>query len=122
MPIDSVLSFWVVAALLILVPGPDWAFTMRAGLRGEGLPAAAGIVLGYLTLTLLVATGLGLLVATTPGALTLLTLVGGVYLIWLGTRILRHPPTRLSGPPEPTPDPTGGGSGRDGPGVTLLQG
>ncbi|UYM07098.1 LysE family translocator [Solicola gregarius] len=93
MAVSSVLSFWLLAALLIVVPGPDWAFAIGAGLRRRVLPAATGIVLGYLIMTVVVAAGLGLLIASTSAALTLLTVAGGAYLIWLGTSTLRHPAT-----------------------------
>lgn len=91
MRIGSLLAFWAVAALLIAVPGPDWAFAISAGLRRHVVPAAGGIVLGYAAMTLVVAAGLGLLLASTPVALTALTVVGGLYLIWLGTTIVRRP-------------------------------
>jgi threonine/homoserine/homoserine lactone efflux protein len=91
MPIESILAFWGVAALLIVVPGVDWAFAISAGLRRQVLPAAAGIVLGYLAMTSVVAAGLGALIASAPGALTALTIVGSLYLIWLGIGTVRKP-------------------------------
>lgn len=93
MPVTSVLGFWAVAALLIVVPGPDWAFAISAGLRRHVRPAVGGIVLGYALMTVAVAVGLGLLIGSTPLALTALTLAGGLYLIWLGTKTVRHPAT-----------------------------
>lgn len=91
MAVSSVLSFWLVAAMLIVVPGPDWAFAVSAGLRRQVVPAASGIVLGYLAMTAVVAAGVGYLIAASPLALTVLTLVGGAYLVWLGIGIARHP-------------------------------
>ncbi|HEY4457517.1 MAG TPA: hypothetical protein VGN81_24605 [Pseudonocardiaceae bacterium] len=76
MPPGSILAFWGVAALLIIVPGVDWAFAINAGLRRQVLPAAAGIVLGYLLMTAVVAAGLGALITSTPIALTVLTVIG----------------------------------------------
>jgi threonine/homoserine/homoserine lactone efflux protein len=93
MPIGSILAFWGVAALLIVVPGVDWAFTISAGLRRQVLPAAAGIVLGYLVMTAVVAAGLGALIASTPVALTALTVTGALYLAWLGIGTIRRPGT-----------------------------
>ncbi|HEY4020344.1 MAG TPA: LysE family translocator, partial [Pseudonocardiaceae bacterium] len=93
MPIGSILAFWGVAALLIVVPGLDWAFAISAGLRRQVLPAAAGIVLGYLIMTGVVAAGLGALVAATPDALTALTVAGALYLVWLGIGTIRKPGT-----------------------------
>ena len=91
MALSSVLSFWVVAALLIAVPGPDWAFAISAGLRRQVVAAAAGIMAGYIAMTVVVAAGLGLLIASTSAALAALTLAGGGYLIWLGIGIMRDP-------------------------------
>jgi threonine/homoserine/homoserine lactone efflux protein len=85
MALDSVLAFWGVCALLIVVPGADWAFVIGAGLRGSPVvPAVAGLVLGYTGLTVVVAVGVGALVARTPAALAALTVAGGAYLIWRG--------------------------------------
>ncbi|SHF68469.1 LysE family translocator [Streptoalloteichus hindustanus] len=101
MPVSSVLAFWGVAALLIAVPGPDWAFAVSAGLRGHVVPAAGGIVLGYTAVTAVVAAGVGVLIASTPVALTALTLAGGLYLVWLGFAVLRSPAEPLGASPAP---------------------
>lgn len=93
MPIGSIVAFWGVAALLIVVPGLDWAFAISAGLRRQVLPATAGILLGYLLMTGVVAGGLGALVAATPVALTVLTMAGAGYLGWLGIGTMRKPGT-----------------------------
>ena len=103
MALDSVLAFWGVCLLLIVVPGADWAFVIGAGLRGPSVvPAVAGLVLGYTGLTIVVAAGIGALVARTPAALTALTVIGGAYLIWHGATSLAHrpPPVVLAGPDD----------------------
>jgi threonine/homoserine/homoserine lactone efflux protein len=92
MAASSIFAFWAVAVLLILVPGADWAFTISAGLRGHSvLPAVSGLMLGYAAMTVVVAAGLGTLVARTPDMLTALTIAGGIYLMWLGARTLVRP-------------------------------
>jgi threonine/homoserine/homoserine lactone efflux protein len=92
MPTESVLAFWGVALLLIVVPGADWAFTISAGLSGRSVvPAVGGIVLGYAGMTAVVAAGVGTVVAASPVALTVLTVVGGGYLVWHGARTLATP-------------------------------
>ncbi len=97
MALDSVLAFWGVCALLIAVPGADWAFVVGAGLRGQSVvPAVAGLVLGYAGLTVVVALGVGALVARSPGALTVLTVVGGSYLIWRGVMSLARRPETIA--------------------------
>jgi threonine/homoserine/homoserine lactone efflux protein len=94
MAIDSVFAFWVVALLLIVVPGADWAFTIGAGLRGHSVvPAVGGLVAGYAAVTAVVAAGVGALVAGSPAILTALTVVGGVYLIWHGATTFARPAT-----------------------------
>jgi len=87
MAASSVVAFWVVASLLIIVPGADWAFVLGAGLRGGTvIPAVSGIVLGYAGVTVVVAAGVGTLVARSPAFLTGLTVAGGLYLVWHGAR------------------------------------
>lgn len=92
MPIASVLAFWLVAVLLIVVPGADWAFTISSAVRGNAvLPAVGGLVVGYAVMTGIVAGGVGALVAGAPAALSLLTFAGGGYLIWHGVTTVAHP-------------------------------
>jgi threonine/homoserine/homoserine lactone efflux protein len=87
MAASSVVAFWAVASLLIIVPGADWAFVLSSGLRGGTvIPAVSGIVLGYAGVTAVVAAGVGTLVARSPAFLTGLTVVGGLYLMWHGAR------------------------------------
>ncbi len=92
MAAGSVITFWVVALLLIIVPGADWAFTISAGLRGHSaVPAVSGIVLGYAGITAVVAAGVGVLVTRTPAILSALTVAGGCYLIWHGAKTFARP-------------------------------
>jgi threonine/homoserine/homoserine lactone efflux protein len=63
-PVSSVLAFWAVAAVLIVVPGPDWAFAIGAGLRRQVVPAAGDLVAGYVAMTAVAAAGVGALTAT----------------------------------------------------------
>jgi len=92
MAASSVATFWVVALLLIIVPGADWAFTISAGLRGHSILAAvSGLLLGYAAMTIAVAAGVGALVARSPAFLTGLTIVGGLYLMWHGARTFARP-------------------------------
>ena len=86
------LAYWGLTLLLIVIPGPDWAFVLGAatGRRAVG-PAVAGLAIGYLLLTAVVAGGVGVAVGRSPVILTALTLVGAGYLIWLGAGLLRRP-------------------------------
>lgn len=92
MPVGTVLAFWGVVVLLVIVPGPDWAFVLATGLRERVvLPAVIGLMTGYLIVTAVIAGGVGVLVAETPIVLTVLTVVGAGYLIWLGASLLVRP-------------------------------
>ena len=92
MAAGSVVAFWAVALLLIMVPGADWAFVLGASLRGRSvLPAVAGLVLGYTGITIVVAAGVGAVVGRSPALLAGLTVVGGCYLIWHGATTFARP-------------------------------
>lgn len=94
-------AWWLVSISLVLTPGPDWAYTISAGLRDRAIvPAISGTLLGYATITALVAAGVGSLVTTVPAVLTGLTLVGAGYLLWLGAGILVRPPVAAMGTVE----------------------
>jgi threonine/homoserine/homoserine lactone efflux protein len=124
MAVSSVAAFWAVAALLVAVPGPDWAFVLSSGVRSRTVvPAVSGIVLGYAAVTIVVAAGVGALVARSPAALSVLTIVGGLYLIWTGARtIIRESAGRSSDSQQRREDPLGGVSARVSPREALTRG
>lgn len=88
-------QFWAIAALLACTPGADWAYAIAAGVRARSVvPALSGIVVGYVGLVGVVAVGLGVLVIRFPVLLTVLTVAGSAYLLYLGISTL------VSAPPE----------------------
>ena len=92
MAISSIAAFWAVAALLIAVPGADWAYVIGTVLSGRPvIVAVSGIVVGYAGITIVVAAGVGALVARTAASLAALTIAGGLYLLWLGVRTFHRP-------------------------------
>ncbi|EPH42593.1 LysE family transporter [Streptomyces aurantiacus] len=94
MAVSSITAFWAVSVLLILVPGADWAYAISAGLRDRSVgPAVGGLLLGYVGLTAVVAAGVAAVVADHPAVLASLTLLGAMYLIWLGATTLARPST-----------------------------
>ncbi|MEU6374432.1 LysE family translocator [Streptomyces sp. NPDC046909] len=94
MDIGLLLSFLAVDLLLICVPGADWAYVIAAGVRGQSVTrAVAGLMAGYALHTALAVAGLAVLVASSPGLLTGLTVAGAAYLVWLGWNVLRSPAT-----------------------------
>jgi len=119
MAASSVVAFWAVASLLIVVPGADWAFVLGSGLRGHTVvPAVGGLVLGYAGVTVVVAAGVGTLVARSAALLTGLTVAGGLYLMWHGARTFARP-SAPSGPADGAAGPSRGLLAR-GVGVSAL--
>lgn len=51
-----------------------------------------GLLAGYVVLTLIVATGFGMLIAGNRTVMLALTIFGALYLTWLGISLLRNPP------------------------------
>ena len=97
MAIGTVVAFWAVSFLLVLVPGADWAYAIAAGLRDQSvLPAVAGLLAGYAGLTAVVAAGVAALIARSPLVLATATTLGAVYLLWLGITTLTHPPAPIA--------------------------
>ncbi|CAI1076019.1 LysE family translocator [Serratia entomophila] len=91
-------AFWAVSILFIITPGVDWAYVISAGIRGRVVvPAVAGLLFGHLLAIAIVAAGVGALVAGSPLTLTVLTVVGAAYLLWIGANMLRHPPVPDAG-------------------------
>ena len=98
MTISVLAAFWAVSFLFVITPGADWAYAISAGMRGRGVtPAVAGLLSGHLLATVIVAAGVGALVASNPMILTVLTIAGSLYLLWLGVSLLRNPATPESG-------------------------
>ena len=98
MNIELLLACWGMMTLMVLVPGPDWAYIIGAGTRDRSIvPALAGILVGYLVAVTAVAVGVGAAVAALPGVLVALTFTAAAYLSYLGIQVLRRPPAVATG-------------------------
>ena len=87
------LAFVVASALFIQVPGPSLLFTIGRALtvgRRDALLSVVGNALGVTTQVLLVAVGLGAVVAASAEAYTVLKVAGAAYVVWLGIQAIRH--------------------------------
>lgn len=86
----TVLPAFVLAALVIILsPGADTFVLLRSTLRGgvkEGFATMLGIYTGIVILSVLLVSGVGLLISRAPGALFWLQIVGAVYLLFLAVR------------------------------------
>ena len=104
-------AFLVASLLFIQVPGPSLLFMLGRALTvplREALLSVAGNAIGLLAQAVLVAIGLGTLVAASTTAYTVVKLTGAAYVGWLGVQAIRHRRTaRLAllsgeGPPPRT--------------------
>lgn len=126
MPLSSVAAFWAVSMLFVLTPGSDWAYAISSGLRNRSVvPAVSGLLSGHLAATVVVAAGLGLLLTGDPLILGVLTVVGALYIAWLGAGMLREPAGGALDPGGSAPGArpgasSSGGQFARGVGVSLL--
>jgi len=94
MPSTSQLAAFAIASLLFIqVPGPSLLFTIGRALtvgRRDALLSVVGNALGLLAQVVLVAAGLGAVVAASATAFTLLKLAGAAYVVHLGIRAIVH--------------------------------
>lgn len=92
MDTTTLAAFLAVDLLLVFTPGADWAYAISAGLRGRSVvPAVTGLIAGHAAYALVAVAGPAVLVASSPAALTALTVAGAGYLLWLGWGVLRQP-------------------------------
>lgn len=98
MTLSVLAAFWAVSFMFVITPGVDWAYAICAGMRGRFVvPAVTGMLSGHLLATLIVAAGVGGLLVKIPHALTVLTLAGSGYLLWLGLNMLLKPSALAQG-------------------------
>ena len=108
-PGDHLLEFAATAFVLIVVPGPSVLFVVSRGValgRKAALATVAGNTAGVMVQAILIALGLGALVERSDAAFTAVKLVGAVYLVVLGLRMLRNR-HRLAALHDPTEVPKG---------------
>jgi threonine/homoserine/homoserine lactone efflux protein len=87
------LAFLVASILFIQVPGPSLLFTIGRALtvgRRDALLSVVGNGIGLMVQVLMVAVGLGAVVAASASAYTVIKLVGAAYVIYLGVQAIRH--------------------------------
>jgi threonine/homoserine/homoserine lactone efflux protein len=87
-----VIAFLLVAVVVIVMPGPDFALTMRNTLMrgaGAGVRTAAGVVAGLLVWEVASIVGVAALIAASQPAFLVVRLLGAAYLVWLGLQALR---------------------------------
>jgi threonine/homoserine/homoserine lactone efflux protein len=86
-------QFFIASAVIIVVPGPSVMFAVARGVawgRAVAVLTVLGNSIGALLLSAIVAVGLGPLIANSKTFSTVLQILGGCYLLWLGSDAMRH--------------------------------
>lgn len=90
--LEHLIPFVVATAVFAYVPGPAILYTAAQTLsrgRAAGFMAALGIHIGGYVHVLAAAFGLSVVFRHVPEAYAILKLIGAVYLVWLGIRLIR---------------------------------
>lgn len=89
--------FLAMAGTAVVSPGPGVVLTLSNALRygyWTALVGILGITTAGVVIAALSATGLGLLIATTPAAFGVIKYAGAAYLIYLAWKLWRAPPPK----------------------------
>lgn len=90
--VDQFWAFLLTALAVTASPGPDNLMVLGVGMsqgRRYGMMFGLGCALGCLSHTVLAVVGVSALIMASPTAFTVLKVVGGMYLVWLGIQALR---------------------------------
>ena len=90
--LENLLLYIPLAALLVMLPGPDFALIVRTSLtegRSSGQAAACGVALGIMVHTSAAMLGISAVIAQSVTLFTLLRYAGAAYLFWMGIHALR---------------------------------
>lgn len=90
MPADAFVLLLSFVLLMVATPGPANLLAMAAGAHWgfrACLPFIIGLTCGKLALNIMMALGLGALLAAAPAAKSVLQALSGIYLLWLAWRI-----------------------------------
>src|SRR5665213_80966 len=92
MSLELWLAFVAASAVLLVIPGPTIltviSYSMAQGRRANA-PLVAAVALGDSTALFVSLIGLGALLATSALWFTAVKWVGGIYLLYLGIKLLR---------------------------------
>lgn len=90
--------FLLTSLIIIITPGQDMVLVMSRSISQgakAGIATAAGVSVGLMGHTLLATLGLGALLSTSTTLFTAIKLIGAVYLIYLGIKMLRSAHTQF---------------------------
>lgn len=88
---DNLWLFFLLVSGIIIVPGMDMIFVLASSLSGgrkAGLSATFGIMAGGAVHTLYAAVGVGMVLHLAPQLLTVLLVLGALYVAYIGWQLL----------------------------------
>lgn len=106
MAVELWLAFVAASAILLIIPGPTIltviSYSVAHGRRAN-VPLVAAVALGDATALVLSLLGLGALLATSAFWFTVIKWAGGLYLVYLGIKLLRAgiSPPEIAAPAAP---------------------
>ncbi|HVO88844.1 MAG TPA: LysE family translocator [Casimicrobiaceae bacterium] len=101
MTVQTWLAFAAASAVLLVIPGPTILTVIAYSVSHKGrarLPLVAAVALGDSTALVLSLVGLGALLAASALAFSAIKIAGGLYLIYLGVKMLRSGIVPAAGP------------------------
>lgn len=105
---STLAAFSALAFVIIVIPGPSVLFIVGRALqhgRREALLSVVGNAGGAVVHAVLVAFGVGAIIAASQGAFVALKIVGGAYLVYLGIQAIRHRGEGLAVPADAVGEP-----------------
>ena len=92
MPLELWLAYVATSAIILAIPGPTILLVLSYSIsqgRSATMPLVAGVALGDAVAITLSLIGLGTLLATSALWFTVIKWLGGLYLIYLGIKLIR---------------------------------
>ena len=86
MDIELLISFLLASITLSLIPGPDNVFVLTESItkgKRNGIIISAGLASGIIVHTIVIATGLSILVQQSPYVFNGIKIFGAIYLLYL---------------------------------------
>lgn len=90
---EQLLAFGLAAFVIIAIPGPSVLFVIARALtygRGVAVASVVGNSIGLFLVMVLVAVGLGAVVARSALVFDVTKYAGAAYMVWLGIQAFRH--------------------------------
>ena len=96
MDLELLISFLLASITLSLMPGPDNVFVLTESItkgKRNGIIISAGLASGIIVHTIVIATGLSVIVQQSPYVFNAIKIFGSIYLLYLAYLTYKEKPT-----------------------------